>query len=210
MNLGRSVSPLLADAVTWARGLRSRPWLLGAAAVVVVVALMSLIGPTPVDPARAPASGADSRMSGASDATTGTGLTGIGSESPETDLADLAGLATKGVLVLALLLITLRVLRRVSSGTGSASARIVVLETRPLAQRATLHLVAIGERRLVLGLTPTGLVSLAELSADELPEDTAAFAMGGSTGDIDPSGTRPTERFGRVLAELVGRRSVAP
>ena len=48
------------------------------------------------------------------------------------------------------------------------------IPARPLAPKASLHLVAIGDRRLVVGLTPSGMVSLAELDASELEADALA------------------------------------
>lgn len=77
-------------------------------------------------------------------------------------------LVTKGTIVLALLFITLRVLGRMGTGAQKRSGRLEVLESRPLAPKASLHLVAIGDRRLVVGLTPSGMVSLAELDATEI------------------------------------------
>ena len=81
---------------------------------------------------------------------------------------DLVDLATKCVVVLALLFITLRVLGRMQAAGPRRGGRLEVLESRPLAPKASLHLVAVGDRRLVVGLTPNGMVSLAELKADEL------------------------------------------
>ena len=89
-----------------------------------------------------------------------TGAAGI-------DPIDLIG---KGVVVAALLYLTLRVLRRMQAGPAAGSRRLQVIETRPLGPKASLHLVAIGERRLVVGLSPGGIVALAELDAAELAE----------------------------------------
>jgi hypothetical protein len=79
-------------------------------------------------------------------------------------------LVLKGALVAGLLYITLRVLRRMQGGAPKDGARLAVLETRTIAPKASLHLVAIGERRLVVGLTPSGMVALAELDAAEVPD----------------------------------------
>jgi flagellar biogenesis protein FliO len=81
------------------------------------------------------------------------------------DPLDLIG---KGVIVAALLYLTLRALRRLQAGPAPGTHRLEVLETRPLGPKASLHLVAVGERRLVVGLTPGGMVSIAELDAAEL------------------------------------------
>ncbi len=77
-------------------------------------------------------------------------------------------LATKGIVVVVLLFITLRVLGRMQAAAPKKGGRLQVLESRVLAPKASLHLVAVGERRLVVGLTPSGMVSLAELDAGEL------------------------------------------
>lgn len=84
-----------------------------------------------------------------------------------TDL-DPIGLLGKGVLVVALLYVTLRVLRHVQAGSVAGQHRLEILETRPLGPKASLSLVAVGERRIVVGLTPAGMVALAELDASEL------------------------------------------
>ena len=83
-------------------------------------------------------------------------------------------LITKGVIVLALLFITLRVLGRVGGGLAKSGGRMEVLESRTIAPKASLHLVAVGDRRLVVGLTPSGMVSIAELDAAELESESAA------------------------------------
>ncbi len=80
----------------------------------------------------------------------------------------------KGVVVAALLYLTLRALRRIQAGPAAGSRQLQVLETRPLGPKASLHLVAVGERRLVVGLTPGGIVAIAELDAAELVEPAVA------------------------------------
>lgn len=109
---------------------------------------------------------------------------------------DWPDLILKGVIVLALLFITLRVLGRTSAGAPKRGGRLEVLESRALAPKASLHLVAVGDRRLVVGLTPSGMVSLAELDAAELETD----AAGAPAEDLSPA----RDAFG--FASLVGRR----
>jgi len=109
---------------------------------------------------------------------------------------DWPDLVLKGVIVLALLFITLRVLGRTSAGAPKRGGRLEVLESRALAPKASLHLVAVGDRRLVVGLTPSGMVSLAELDATELETE----AAGAQTEDPSPAG----DSFG--LASLAGHR----
>ena len=52
-----------------------------------------------------------------------------------------------------------------AKGTGTLS----VLESRALGSKTQLHLVAVGDRRIVIGQSPSGLVALGELDAAELP-----------------------------------------
>jgi flagellar biosynthetic protein FliO len=83
---------------------------------------------------------------------------------------DLPDLGAKTALVLALLFVTLRVMRRAqSTAPGMSTGTLSVLESRPLGPKTQLHLVAVGDRRLVIGQSPAGLVALGELDAAELP-----------------------------------------
>jgi flagellar biogenesis protein FliO len=88
---------------------------------------------------------------------------------------DLIDLAIKCVVVVGLLLITLRVLGRMQAAGPRRVGHLQVLESRALASKASLHLVAVGDRRLVVGLTPSGMVSLAELKAEEIEAETVAL-----------------------------------
>ena len=96
-------------------------------------------------------------------------------------------LIAKGTIVLALLFITLRVLSRNGTGVGKRGGKMEVLESRTLAAKASLHLVAIGDRRLVVGLTPSGMVSLAELDAAELETADTADAADGTVVTSAPA-----------------------
>ncbi len=80
-------------------------------------------------------------------------------------------LATKFALVGLLLYGGLRLLRRYVAPTADRNGPIVVLASRPLGAKAALHLVAVGDRRLLVGESPSGLVGLTELVADELESD---------------------------------------
>ncbi|MFN8629847.1 MAG: flagellar biosynthetic protein FliO [Chloroflexota bacterium] len=85
---------------------------------------------------------------------------------------DLFDLGAKTLLVVALLFVTLRVLLpRPGSSTARGTGAMTVLESRPLGPKTQLHLVAVGDRRFVIGQSPSGLVSLGELDAAELPVD---------------------------------------
>ena len=66
-----------------------------------------------------------------------------------------------------------------------------VLESRTLASKASLHLVAVGDRRLVVGLTPSGMVALAELDAAELEDARTAESPAGEPEA--GAGRRPTD-----------------
>lgn len=96
---------------------------------------------------------------------------------------DAIGLTGKLVAVAGLLFLTLMGLRRVQAGSLGADRRMTVLETRSLGPKASLHLVAVGERRLVVGLTPAGMVSLAELHASEL-DDAAPDGVPADQADL--------------------------
>jgi flagellar biogenesis protein FliO len=79
-------------------------------------------------------------------------------------------LGAKTLLVVALLFVTLRVMRRVQGGAATKPGELLaILETRPLGPKTQLHLVAVGDRRIVIGQSPSGLVALGELDAAELP-----------------------------------------
>ncbi len=79
-------------------------------------------------------------------------------------------LIVKGLLVAVALYATLRVLRRVQGATGArADGLLNILESRTIGPKTQLHLVAVGERRIVVGQTPQGLVALGELDAMEIP-----------------------------------------
>ena len=118
-------------------------------------------------------------------------------------------LITKGTIVLALLFVTLRVLSRLQAGSPKPGHRLEVLESRPLAPKASLHLVAIGERRLVIGLTPSGMVSLAELDATELEADSEAAALAEDSATAPAAGARvagglPQPTLGSALNWALG------
>ena len=217
MNKGLAIDSRLAAALDRVRGAGLSSWLLAGAGLVLVAGLLTVFAPASTTPGSDPGTmPAGSLMGTSADAAIGgsgplnpSALQPLLGAQSDPGLPTFMDVVAKGVLVLALLLITLRVLRRFSSAANPATARMVVLESRPLAQRATLHLVAIGERRLVLGLTQSGLVSLAELSAEELPEEVAALDRPGTLPGADLIGARSAELFARVLGEL-GKRRASP
>jgi len=105
---------------------------------------------------------------------------------------DLIDLATKLVIVLALLFVTLRVLGRMQATGARRGGRLQVLESRSLGAKASVHLVSVGDRRLVVGLTSNGMVSLAELKAEEL--EAADFAAELATQEAAAGSSGPASR----------------
>lgn len=122
---------------------------------------------------------------------------------------DWPDLVLKGTIVLALLFITLRVLGRTGAGAPKRGGRLEVLESRALAPKASLHLVAVGDRRLVVGLTPSGMVSLAELDAAELETEAAGVPAddptpaGRAFGFAGLAGDRPGGAAGATLGSAI-------
>ena len=109
---------------------------------------------------------------------------------------NLFDLGLKAGLVIVLLFVTLRVLKRVQGGSSARKGDqlLDVVESRTIGPKTQLHLVAIGDRRLVVGQTPSGLVALGELDAAELPlGDAAAIleALGVPAGEPAAARTRP-------------------
>jgi flagellar biosynthetic protein FliO len=109
---------------------------------------------------------------------------------------DLIDLSVKLVIVLVLLLVTLRVLGRMQAVAPRRQGRLQVLESRSLASKASLHLVAVGDRRLVVGLTPSGMVSLAELTKDELEAGDFALEMAAQEASASASLSAPGSTAG--------------
>jgi flagellar biosynthetic protein FliO len=169
--------------------LRRRPALAAATAAAVLIGILMTLGrfgmPAPASTTPASATGGSRSALEALGGGLG-GATGATAQLPAGGAAsiDVVDLVVKGAFVVILLFITLRVLRRYQTGGSPAGARIRVIETRNLAPKATLHLVAIGERRLVVGLTPGRLVTLAELGPDEIELDETTGAAGTATGEL--------------------------
>jgi flagellar protein FliO/FliZ len=148
-----------------------------AATIVLGLAVVAFVGaahPLPVAGGAGPAvSSASAPAYAAASATAGsvwsTGAAGF----------DIVDVGIKCVVVLALLFICLRVLGRLQTPPKKTGSRLEVLESRPLAPKASLHLVSIGERLLVVGLTPSGMVSLAELDSSEVAATQSEAALDG-------------------------------
>jgi flagellar biogenesis protein FliO len=128
------------------------------------------VSATPATSAAPVASAAAATAAAATPAASPLGLPvgAIGSASMFTG-PDPLDLILKGALVIAALFVTLRILRRVQGGTGGkATGMLDVVESRNLGPKTQLHLVAVGDRRFMVGQTPAGLVALGELDAAEL------------------------------------------
>jgi flagellar biosynthetic protein FliO len=134
---------------------------------ILIVAAIGALHPLPVAGSQRATSGAASVATTQPLAASAEVGTVWGTSDPMGGL-NVVDLATKGTVVLVLLFITLRVLGKMQATAPRKSGRLKVLESRVLAPKASLHLVAVGDRRLVVGLTPNGMVSLAELDAGEL------------------------------------------
>jgi flagellar biogenesis protein FliO len=164
------------------------------AAVLVAVAAIGALSPSPVVGGANSSPAASSASSGAASSVVGAAWGGAGG-------LDLIDLVTKGGLVLILLFITLRVLGRMQAAGPGRGGRLNVLESRTLASKASLHLVAVGDRRLVVGLTPSGMVALAELDAAELEdartEESPADGSDAQAARAPKTATRP---IGMALA----------
>ena len=168
------------------------PKRLGLIAAGVTAALVAAIGV--FSPAAAGTGPGPGSAPSAGQAAASTAPSIVGSAWGGAGGIDLLDLITKGALVLVLLFITLRVLGRMQSAGGPRrGGRLNVLESRPLASKASLHLVAVGDRRLVVGLTPNGIVALAELDAAELETAEAGEAEASPAGEAEagPDGAAP-------------------
>jgi flagellar biogenesis protein FliO len=138
-------------------------------------------GPAPVAaaPVAAAAAPAASNVPATADATASVAFSlGAGSAIPTFNAADIIA---KALLVLALVVITLRIMRRVQAGPRDPRALLRVVETRTIGPKAQVVLVAVGDHRLVVGLSPAGMTTLADLPAAELAAD--AVAVAGAASD---------------------------
>jgi flagellar protein FliO/FliZ len=199
-------------------GLRRRPQLVAVGAIAVLVTVGTRIAAmAPAGPSSSAASNGDASALSLFGGPTGSqsgaaaGLP-LGSAAGSLDIVDLV---VKGLLVIVLLYITLRVLRRFQTGGASAGSRIRVLESRTIGPKATIHLVAIGDRQLVVGLTPGRLVTLAELSPDEIDDatgedlDIALEGVGEPAGGSSTARREPLAPIGdQSLTSTIARRIV--
>ncbi len=113
------------------------------------------------------------------------------------DLAVLGRVTASLVVVVALALLAARLARRAGRGGGGAGLR--VLERTGLSREASVAVVQIGGRGLVVGVTAQNVTLLTELTGDELATARAAAApppVTGLPGD-EPGATRVVVRSGR-------------
>ncbi|TYT76264.1 flagellar biosynthetic protein FliO [Desulfobotulus mexicanus] len=89
----------------------------------------------------------------------------VGAAVPDFGMLVLKGGSTL-ILVLALLLLTLYLLRRLSSFRG-ISGRLRVVEALQVGPKERVVLVALGKRELLLGVTASSISTLAEFSEAE-------------------------------------------
>lgn len=110
------------------------------------------------------------------------------------DLAVLARVTASLVVVLALAVLAARLARRAGVRGGGAGLRVV--ERTGLSREASVAVVEVAGRGLVLGVTAHGVTLLTELEAGELEAAAAAFAasvaasVGGPTQKVS-AGSRP-------------------
>ncbi len=90
------------------------------------------------------------------------------------DLAVLGRVTASLVVVVVLALLAARLARRAGRGGGSTGLR--VLERTGLSREASVAVVEVGGRGLVVGVTAQGVTLLGELTADELSAAQAAAA----------------------------------
>ncbi len=106
------------------------------------------------------------------------------------DLAVLARVTASLVVVVALALLAARVARRAGRGGGTAGLRVV--ERTGLTREASVAVVEVGGRGLVVGVTAQGVTLLTELSAAELATAVAGPAVAAGD-DVPPWGTSPLD-----------------
>jgi flagellar biogenesis protein FliO len=173
---------------------------------VLVIGVLRLLPPSqPAGPALF-ASPAPSALPAASSATTEAAAQPVASAAPAlspsgstavtspTAGIDPIDLILKTVLVAGLVVLGLRFLKRIQNGKPGSGDGIVILETRPLAPKATLYVVGVRGRQLVVGLTPAGLTTLTEFAEPAAPTaqpaNGVAAALDAGRPLAVPAGTR--------------------
>jgi flagellar biosynthetic protein FliO len=158
----------------------------------------------------APAASAPAPSGAPAQAASGDLGLGAGSALPRLDVGDIV---MKAVFVIALLIVTLRVLRRMQAGPRQSSARLTVLECRSVAHKGQVVLVSVGPRRLVVGVTPTGMTTLADIAAEDLDEPAPANAVAPADAASGAAAAAPAApgspaRPASSIADVLGLRGL--
>jgi flagellar protein FliO/FliZ len=111
------------------------------------------------------------------------------------DLAVLARVTASLVVVVALAVLAARFARKAGVRGGGAGLRVV--ERTGLSREASVAVVEVGGRGLVVGITSQGVSLLTELTADELAA--AASPAGLTGGDVLEDPLDGTEQSRRIL-----------
>ncbi|WP_052466519.1 FliO/MopB family protein [Mobilicoccus massiliensis] len=117
-------------------------------------------------------------------------------------------------LVLGLLIACMRLLAR--RGGFSTSARVGVdvetLGRRQLSRGASVHVVRVGSKILVLGVTDSEVSNLGELSGDDVRADEETTEVDGTVGRVPTAAPttllealRRQGQVGRLVADVTGR-----
>lgn len=88
--------------------------------------------------------------------------------------------------------------------SGRAQAMCIV-ERVPLGMRSSLCLVRVGERYFLVGLSPGGISSLAEIAADQLPEGCGTMPAVPDMGEVMARSRAGAQKFREQLAEQLER-----
>jgi flagellar biogenesis protein FliO len=109
--------------------------------------------------------------------------------SPADDLAVLGRVTLALVVVVALAVLAARVARR--AGGAGAGVGLRVVERAGLSREASVAVVEVAGRGMVLGVTPHGVTLLRELAAEDLEVARRDLLEAGSTSSGDPGAGRP-------------------
>ncbi len=112
-------------------------------------------------------------------------------------------------VVLALIVVTGRVLRRSTAAGGrtpSATPTVEVLSRRPLGRSASIAVVRVGDRALVLGITESSVRLLADAGAELLPEP--ALAPASAAAPVPPAFTAALAANSSSLLNSLRERTV--
>ena len=113
--------------------------------------------------------------------------------------ADIVGAVLKTVAVCLFALMALKLLRRAGVGTPTEGDGLLrVIETKGIGPRLQVSLIAVGDRRLIVGVSAGSITPIAEFDAAELEPAAAAIA--------DAAPAAPPAEFEELLRRLSERR----